>query len=329
MSTIQFAMRGDKRVSIGEARRGEQGLMCFACSDRLVVKDGGGRYVSGVGNRHNPRRKHFSHTANSKCRGESDAHRFVKAALCEKINHALAMPEADRNFHGLMFYGCQDPEYGPNDFDKSAPGANDMNREFESLAHGYHQYDLLHRLHKADNEVWLAKDRHTRADVAGKDEDGNVLWAIEVKRTSLSRAAVAHAETSGIPMFVIDLTKWPKSNEEDPYAEFSCLEFDMLAGNLERGFYPSVAESYNTECERRAFGMGPHDNRWSKQGVFIHRGSGDCLDNEECPGCEEEILHGCAEVVCPDWTYMLKHDITPVEMYMNPVYRAKSHQSLS
>ena len=34
-------------------------------------------------------------------------------------------------------------------------------------------------------------------------------------------------------------------------------------------------------------------------------------------------------VVCPDWTYMLKHDITPVEMYMNPVYRAKSHQSLS
>ena len=149
-----------------------------------------------------------------------------------------------------------------------------MNQEFEQMRHGYHQYDLLHdsqglqfndsaALDRAECEVWL-DGRRTRADIAGQDKDGNVLWVIEIKRSELSQAAIDHAQKRGIPLFVVDLTQLPKSTEDDPWTEIKCRDYFVLAKNLVRGFYPSVTESYNTKCERRAFGMGPDDHNWSK-----------------------------------------------------------------
>ena len=70
-----------------------------------------------------------------------------------------------------------------------------MNQEFELMRHGYHHYDLLRDsrgfrfddragLDRAECEVWL-DGRRTRADIAGKDGDGNVLWVIEIRRSGL------------------------------------------------------------------------------------------------------------------------------------------------
>ncbi len=92
-----------------------------------------------------------------------------------------------------------------------------MNQEFELMRQGYHYYDLLRDsrgfrfddragLDRAECEVWL-DGRRTRADIAGKDEDGNVLWVIEIRRSGLSKAAVDHAQDKGIPLFVVDLTR--------------------------------------------------------------------------------------------------------------------------
>ena len=88
-SRIQFAVRDERLVTLAEVQRGEKGLACYTCGDKLAVKDGGGRRVTGTGRRHQSRRKHFAHTANSKCHGEGPAHYHVKPALCRAINHAL------------------------------------------------------------------------------------------------------------------------------------------------------------------------------------------------------------------------------------------------
>ena len=124
-----------------------------------------------------------------------------------------------------------------------------------------------------------------------------MLWVIEIKRTGLSNAAVEHAREKGIPLFVVDLTHLPQATEEDPWAETQCWDYFILAENLVRGFYPSVTESHNTECERKTFGMGPDDHTWAKMCVYVHHGPGDC-DNEGCPDCEEEVLHECGEMLC-------------------------------
>ena len=317
-SRIQVAVKDEKIVRLTEVQRGEMGLTCYTCGDKLAVKDGHGERVTGKGRRNQARRKHFSHTANSKCHGEGPAHYRVKTALCRAINHALKMPANRRNAHGRIDYRCPDPNYGPNDLFKIAPGSDDLNQEFEELRHGYHDFDLLSGLRsrrfgkspaldRAKCEVWL-DGRRTRADIAGTDRDGNVLWVIEIRRSGVSQAAIEHAKEMGIPLFVIDLTQLPKPTEDDPWAEINCLEYIVLADNLVRGFYPSATESYNTECERKAFGMGTNDHKWSKLSVFEHRGSASC-GNERCLDCEV-VLHECGELMCADTTYMFKHGIT-------------------
>ena len=143
-SRIQLAVWDDQMVTLADVQRREKGLTCYTCGDKLAVKDGCGQRVSGKGRRHQPRRKHFSHTSNSKCHGEGPAHFRVKTALCRAINHALEIPMECRNAHGNIDYRCPDPEYGPNDVMKFAPGSSSINLEFEQMRHGYHQYDLLH-----------------------------------------------------------------------------------------------------------------------------------------------------------------------------------------
>ena len=322
-------------MTLADVKRGEQGLTCHTCGDKLAVKDGRGHRVSGNGRRNQARRKHFSHVANSRCHGEGPAHYWVKTALCSAINRALKIPRQNRNFHGQISYQCLDAVYGPKDMIKVAPGSSRLNQEFEQLRHGYHHYDLLHNydgldfskppaLDRAECEVWL-NDGRTRADIAGKDKEGNVLWTIEIKRTGLSNAAVEHAREKSIPLFVVDLTSLPQATKENPRAETECWDYSILVENLARGSYPSVTESYNTECERKAFGMGPDDRRWSKVCVYEHRGQGDC-DDQGCPDCEEVVLHECGEMVCPDAAYMFAHGIDHIQMYMDPAHLVKSHR---
>ena len=331
---IQVAVRDGKIVTLADVKRGAADLTCYTCGDKLAVKDGRGQHVTGKSRRHQARRKHFSHIANSKCHGEGPAHFGVKTALCRAINHALKLPRERRNTHGRIDYRCPDAVYGPKEMIKFAPGSSGMNQEFEQLRHGFHDYDLLHcpdglrfydtpALDGAECEVWL-DGRRTRADIAGKDKDGSVLWVIEIRRTGVSQAAIDHAQEKGIPLFVVDLTKLPQPTEDDPWAEIKCWDYFILADNLTRGFYPSVTESYNTECERKAFGMGPDDRNWSKLCVYVHRGPGNC-DNDGCPDCEEEVLHECGDMPCPDAAYMFKHGINHLQMYKDPAHHVNSH----
>ena len=177
-STIQLAVKDDHLVTLEEVKRGDRGLTCYTCGDKLDVKDRRGQRVSRKSRRHQARRKHFSHISNSKCHGVGPAHYRVKTALCWAINHALEIPKDRRNAHGHIHYRCPDPEYEPKDIMKFAPGSSGINLEFEQMRHGYHQYDLLHvsngtrfddpaSLDAAECEVWL-DGRRTRADIAGK-----------------------------------------------------------------------------------------------------------------------------------------------------------------
>ena len=198
-----------------------------------------------------------------------------------------------------------------------------MNQQFEQMRHGYHDFDLLQTLDRAKCEVWFDSGR-TRADVAGLDKAGNALWVIEIERSSFSQAAIDHALGSGIPLFVVDLTHLSKPTVDDPMAETKCWEYIVLWDNLVRGFYPSVTKSFNTECERKVFGMGPDDHTWSKLWTYVHSGAGNC-DNPGCLGCEVVVLHECGEYVCPDTLYMFEHGIDRFHMYSDPVHRANSH----
>ena len=148
---VQLAVRHGGLVGLSEVRRGEEGLTCYTCSGKLIVKDGRGQRATRTGRRYQARRKHFSHTSNSRCHGEGPAHYRVKTGLCSAINHALSMPRESRNAHGQIAYLCPDPDYGPKDMVKFAPGSSGTNQEFEQLRHGYHSYDLLHN----SRGLWL------------------------------------------------------------------------------------------------------------------------------------------------------------------------------
>ena len=333
-SRIQLALEDDQLVTLADVQRQEKGLTCYTCGDELTVKDGRGQRVNGKGSRYQARRKHFSHISNSKCHAEAQAHYRVKTVLCRAIYRALSMPWKHRDAHGHIDYRCPDPDYGPKDMIKFAPGSSCANREFEQMRYGYHQYDPLHEsdrypyddtatLVRAECEVWL-DGRRTRTDIAGKDKDGNVLWIIEFRLSGISRAAIDHAGEKGIPLFVVGLTHLPQPTEDDPRAEINCPDYFILGENLIRGFYPSVTESYNTGCERKAFGMGVDDRNWSKLFVSVHRDTGDC-DDEGCPDCEEKLLHECGELVCPDTVYVFKHSISHLQMYADPVHQVNSH----
>ena len=333
MSVNPIAYMDGRQVTLEDVQRHGKGLTCPTCGGRLVVKDGRGRFVARERPRNRAKGKHFAHTANSGCHGEGAVHYQVKKNLCEDINSALKMPREERNFHGRISYLCPDPMYGPKDIIKSAPGSGFLHQEFEQMQHGYHEYDLLHCsarptwtapiLDHAECEVWL-DGRRTRADIAGLDKDRNVLWVIEIQRSGLSHAAIDHAQEKGIPLFVVDLTNLPQPSADDQMAEATSFEYHILADNLARGFYPCANKSFNTECARKAVGMGPDDRRWSKWCIYVHTGPGNC-DHDWCPDCEEVVLHECGESLCPDEVYMFDHGIDALTMYDDPFHKAKSH----
>ena len=313
--TIPVAMMDDRSVTLDDVQRGQEGLRCCTCNGRLVVKDG------------EDRAKHFSHTPSSLCHGEGPAHYLVKVSIRDVTKRALALPIEQRNNFGhvgRIHFRCPDAKYGPHDIIKFGPGSDGPNRQFEQMEHGYHEFDLLQRLARAECEVSFGKGR-TRADVAGFDNDGNLLWVIEVKRSGLSKKAIEYACANQHPLFVVDLSKLPKPSEDDPWAELRNYDFAILEENLVNGFLPSVTHSYNTECERKAFGMGPTDQIWSKECCYIHKGEGDC-GGVGCPDCEEVVLHECGEFICPDVDYMFQHDITRVQMHIDPDHWVQSHK---
>ena len=312
---IAIAVLNDRFLNLVDVQRGQKGLTCYTCGGRLVVKDGDNRA------------KHFSHTPNSLCHGEGPAHYWVKVAIREVINKALALPieQRDNTAHvGRINFQCQDTDYGPNDFIKFAPGCDGRNRRFEQMEHGYHDFNLLNRLARAECEVSIGKGR-TRADIAGLDSDGNLLWVIEIKRSGLSRKAIDYASENEHPLFVVDLSKLPRPSEDDLEAEVDSDAFAVHEDNLRNGYLPSVTESYNTECERKAFGMGPTDQSWSKECVYLCKGEEEC-GGVGCAACEEVVLHQCGEVMCPDMAYMVQHDITPVQMYTEATHQVYSHK---
>lgn len=107
-------------------------------------------------------------------------------------------------------------------------------------------------------------------------------------------------------------------------AEIKCLQFFAIGSNLVRGFYPSATKSFNTVCERKAFGMGPTDHHWSRWIAYVHRGPAGC-GNNGCPDCEEVVLHQCGEMICPDVSYIFEHGIDYYQMYTDPVHKMNSH----
>ena len=333
MSVNPIAHKDGRTVTLEEVGRKDKGLTCPTCGGRLVVKDGRGQFVASEGPRHRAKGKHFAHAANSGCHGEGPAHFLVKKALCEAINLALKMPEGERNSRGRISYRCPDPVYGPKDIIKFAPGSGGLHQEFEQMKRGFHQYDLLHCstraawsapvLDHAECEVWL-DGRRTRADIAGLDRDRNVLWVIEIQRSGLSQAAIDHALEKGIPLFVVDLTHLPQPSANDQLAETESFDFYILAENLAMGHFPCANVSFNTECDRKAIGMGPDDHSWSRWCIYVHKGSADC-DYDGCPECEEVVLHQCSGLLCPDTTYMIEQGIDHLTMYTEPFHRAHSH----
>ena len=313
-STIQFGVRNKRPVSLGDVQRGERDVTCYTCGGKLAVKDG------------DERAKHFAHTCNSACHGEGPAHYRMKASLALAIIDAMGMSAEQRNFHGQLSYRCPDEEYGPHDVFEFPIVHTDARREFEEWQHGSHNFDLLEGLARVRCEAPLANGR-TRADIAGFSANDELLWIIEIKRSILSQAAIDHANEAKVPMFVVDLTWIPKVSPDSLFdldAECDNELYRILLGNLGRGFCPEVAESFNMECERKAFGMGPTDRRWSKQEAPIHRGDGDCV-GLDCLGCEEVVLHQCGALLCPDVQYMFEHGITPIQMYTSSIHKIHSH----
>ena len=203
-------------------------------------------------------------------------------------------------------------------------------REFPQWEPGHHDFDLLKGLHEAKCEHWLG-GRTTRADIAGLDQDGNPLWVIEIKRTSVSDKAIKYAKAKGIPLFVIDVTRLPESDDSvgRPLAMTSSNPFWAMIENAQGGHLSRAVETYNTICEREAFGMGPTDTHWGRLDALICRTHGDC-DSDDCKDYEKILLHQCGgrekdTMLCPDTAYMWNQGITWYEMYTDPAHMAHSH----
>ena len=308
----QYAMENRTTlVSLAETRRGQQNLSCITCGDRLVVK-------------HGPiRGKHFSHTAKSGCGGEGPAHYYLKTGICRSINAALATPSSQRNMHGTLRYACPDLEYGLNcmfQMGVATSGKQTGHPIIPSLENGNHSYDLLSGLYEAKCEV-LMDNGKTRADIAGVDQNGDVIWVIEIVRTSLSKAAVAAAGKGPHPTFIIDISHLPENETKN-------VRWYTIQSNLRNGFYPIVQKSYLTQCERKEFGMGPKDTCGRKLYALVCQTIPDCRNNG-CPECSETLMHECYgdenAIICPDDRYMMRHGIDPYTMYTDPNHLVNSH----
>ena len=274
-TTIQYAQIDDRIVGLGDVLRGQKGLTCITCGDRLIVKDGQGSLAKVRSPRSAPKTKHFSHTSNSQCHGEGPAHYSLKMDIAESIRRALDMPPERRNFHGQIFYRCPNEKYGVHCIDKSAPPSNFRPKMMPEFQLGYHNFDLLKQLTEVKTEARLA-DGKTRADIAGFNHQGKPIWIIEIVRSTLSDAATDNAQNSGLPLFIIDISTLPKGNEPPFPAELNDNLYVTMAGNIANGFYPTADTVYNVPCEREAFGMGPKDHQWSKEEAYLHVSAEDC-----------------------------------------------------
>ena len=250
---IPWAIRDDKLVTLEQVKRGEHSLTCYTCGDKLIVKDG------------EARRKHFSHTSNSKCHGEGPAHYRLKMAMRDVLQSAIekqGKPEARPIF---LAYPCPDSDYAFSCNLKDAPPVlegESVTRPFDSMRQGYHTLNLTDNLHKVRHEAWLDK-RKTRADLAGFGRKKTLLWAIEIKHGNLSEAALESAKSTGVPVLVIDITDIPKSPHHDPYAEDDALW--LARENLRNGILPRASiESANTLCPRKESGAGPEDSHGTR-----------------------------------------------------------------
>ena len=112
----------------------------------------------------------------------------------------------------LISYQCPDEKYGVHCLFKSAPPSNFEPKGFEQFQLGYHHFDLLKQLAKVRTEARLAAGK-TRADIAGFNDQGEPIWAIEIVRSTLSAAATKNAAKTGLPLFIIDISTLPKGSE--------------------------------------------------------------------------------------------------------------------
>lgn len=325
-SRIAQAVRGDEIVGLGEVQRGEKGLRCCVCKGKLIVRDGKGRSAKGKGRRNVAKRKHFAHVGSKNCYGEGMVHFILKTCVAEVIKYHKTSPD---NFMGLP-YVCPSSDYAMNCMFKGAPGKYSSNLAFSRMEEGHHDFDVLKDLHEVKCEHWLG-GRKTRADIVGLDRDGNPLWVIEIKRTSVSDKAIQYAEEQGIPLFIIDVSHLPERDDsaKPPMMQTASEPFRVLMSNTVTGYLPRAVETYNAECEREAFGMGPTDTHWSKGYIYVCRGETNCGSNG-CKDCEKVLIHECGggegDVrLCPDTEYMFRHGIGHYEMYMNPVHKVHSH----
>ena len=298
---IPCAIQDNRMVYLDQVNRGQSRLTCYTCEDKIVVKQG------------KSRRKHFSHTGNSKCHGEGPAHYRLKRALRDILLSAIEIQGKPDSQSIFISYPCPEPEYALRCGMKFGPPileGESVIGEFEELKAGFHSKNLTENLREVRCEVWL-NNRKTRADVAGFDRNGNLLWAIEIKRYSLSNAAIDSAKDTGIPLFVIDISEVPKSPEDNPYAEDEALW--IVWENLRNGFLPRASrDSINVVCDRKESGAGPEDNcAQSFWGIY---GDG-----------SKVLLHRCSDEICRDWQYIFSNDIDQFEMYMNPIHSVNSH----
>ena len=344
---IEYAVKDGKLVHLSVLKRGEPNLTCPTCGDRLVVKNGKGKFSADKTRPSSGRKKHLSHTAHSRCHGEGPAHYRLKMAIAERITKEMLTPKELRgNRTSTINYRCPDPEYGPREYFKYAPMSANRNLNqatFTEMEHGFHEYCLMtatewitaplnppERLHTVSTEANIGKGK-TRADIAGYDRQGNLLWVIEIKRTNISSKALANAEQAGYPLFIIDIGNLPKTTAANPYAEVESPVFRTMMENLRRnGSIPQASATRNLECSRKSYGMGPQDHSWTKEYALVCYSLPSCGE-KGCPDCREILLHECGSTAkdgyqpCHDTWYMMNNGITSWEMYRNPKHRQYRH----
>ena len=328
-TTIQYAQLDDRIVGLADVPRGQKSLTCFTCGDLLVVKDGRGSLAKAQSPRGAPKTKHFSHTSNSQCHGEGPAHYCLKMDIAKSIRIAREMRPEQRNSRGLISYQCPDEKYGVHCLFKSAPPSNFEPKGFEQFRLGYHHFDLLKQLAEVRTEARLAAGK-TRADIAGFNDQGELIWAIEIVRSTLSDAATKNAAKTGLPLFIIDISTLPKGNEPPFPQELNNPLYITMGENVAHGFYPAADTTYNVACQRKAIGMGPEDHQWNKEQAYMHVSGEHCTEQADCPGCEIVLLHECNAGgpgigICPDQKYMFQNGINPLQMYTLTEHLAHSH----
>ena len=244
--------------------------------------------------------------------------------MASAIKNRIGQPNANT----VISYECPAPEHSLHCITKDAPGKDTKNPAFPSMNKGIHWFNLMEKLQHVQTEKWIG-GRATRADIAGLDKEGKVLWAIEIKRSNASEKAVKQAEKDGYPLFIIDLGYLPKSDDKTPsnlYLKGS-NGIAVTMDNIVKGFMHYAKKAYNVPCPRESLGMQPKDHTFTKWATYTCTAQPNCANG--CDKCAEVTLHECgsedSEYQCPDEKYMMQQGIGPLEMYQDPIHAANSH----